>query len=332
MNHGALGSLKRIGLREVWESESGDFTPWLAQEGNIKLLGKTIGIELEVESQEKAVGPFSADILCKDTTDDSWVLIENQLERTDHTHLGQLMTYAAGLEAVSIIWIAERFTDEHRATLDWLNEVTEENINFFGLEIELWQIGDSSIAPKFNIVCKPNDWSKTVRSTAEKSELSDTRKLQLEYWTAFRQFMERNNSTVDCRSPRPQYWMDFAIGRSCFRLTAIVNTKGDQIRVYLCVFGPDKAAHYHLLENNYKSQIEAAIDLPLNWRELPDAKASQIETSISANPNDNSKWPEQHAWFKNTLELFHRVFSPIVKGLDASEYEMNHDPEAGEDA
>src|SRR5256885_2050308 len=140
MNIRNLGRLQRVDLREVWLSESSGFTPWLAQQENMKLLGETIGIDLECEAQEKEVGPFRADILCKDTATDSWVLIENQLERTDHGHLGQLLTYAAGLEAVTIVWVAREFTDEHRAALDWLNEITGQKFNFFGLEIELWRI------------------------------------------------------------------------------------------------------------------------------------------------------------------------------------------------
>jgi len=126
----SLGRLEKIGLREVWLDEAADFTPWLARPENLRLLGETIGIVLECEAQEKEVGPFRADILCKDTTTGSWVLIENQLERTNHTHLGQLLTYAAGLDAVTIVWITQRFTEEHRAALDWLNEKTEEGINF----------------------------------------------------------------------------------------------------------------------------------------------------------------------------------------------------------
>ena len=161
-----LGRLTRVDLRDIWTSEAIDFTPWLAQPENISILGDTLGIDLELEAQEKAVGPFRADILCKDIGTDSWVLVENQLERTDHTHLGQLLTYASGLQAVTIVWIAARFTEEHRATLDWLNKITDESFRFLGLEVELWRIGDSPAAPKFNIVSKPNDWSRSVAQAA----------------------------------------------------------------------------------------------------------------------------------------------------------------------
>ena len=123
-----LGRLQRVPLREAWSSESSDFTLWLAQPENLVLLAESIGIELELDTREKDVGPFRADILCKDTAD-NWVLIENQLERTDHSHLGQLLTYAAGLNAVTIVWVAERLTEEHRAALTWLNEHTDEKIN-----------------------------------------------------------------------------------------------------------------------------------------------------------------------------------------------------------
>ena len=168
-----LGRLEKIkNIRDIWDTEDRDFTPWLAEENNIALLGDAIGLSLEVEAQEKAVGPFRADILCKDTADDSWVLIENQLERTDHKHLGQLMTYASGLKAVTIVWLATKFTEEHRSSLDWLNQITDDSFNFFGLEIELWKIDDSLIAPKFNVVSKPNDWSRSVVAASKSTELS----------------------------------------------------------------------------------------------------------------------------------------------------------------
>ena len=174
-----LGRLEKIELRDIWRTEDQDFTPWLAQDNNISLLGDILGLDLEVEAQEKDVGPFRADILCKDTLNDSWVLIENQLERTDHKHLGQLITYAAGLKAVTIVWIAESFTDEHRAALDWLNSITDGDFRFFALEVELWRIGDSPAAPKFNVVSKPNAWTKTVGEATrriERGDLSETKK------------------------------------------------------------------------------------------------------------------------------------------------------------
>ena len=149
-----LGRLERVDLRAIWVSEATSFTPWLARPENMAVLAETLNIELELEAQERAVGPFRADLLCKDVGTDRWVLIENQLERTDHTHLGQLLTYASGLEAVTIVWIAARFMEEHRSTLDWLNKITNESFRFFGLEVELWRIGSSPAAPKSS-VCVP---------------------------------------------------------------------------------------------------------------------------------------------------------------------------------
>ncbi len=181
-----LGRLEPVPLREAWITEDRDFTPWLAQPENITLLGEALNIDLEIEAQEKNVGPFRADILCKDVANGHWVLIENQLERTDHNHLGQLLTYAAGLEAVTIVWIAARFTEEHRATLDWLNEITDERFQFFGLEVELWRIGNSPVAPKFNIVSKPNNWSQSVKRGAQAIEDD----IQREYWDAFNGALE----------------------------------------------------------------------------------------------------------------------------------------------
>lgn len=159
-----LGSIQSVDLRDCREYEDKDFTPWLAQEDKIKLLGDTIDMDLQVESQEVNIGPFRADILYKDSYD-HYVLIENQLELTDHTHLGQIMTYAAGLNAATIIWIAKEFTEEHHAALDWLNNITDNSFNFVGIEIHLIQIGNSAIAPVFKIVAKPNGWSKAVRNT-----------------------------------------------------------------------------------------------------------------------------------------------------------------------
>lgn len=150
----SLGKLQKVEIRKIWPKEDANFTPWLAREENISLLSEELNLELEVQAQEERVGPFRADILCKDITSDHYILIENQFGKTDHGHLGQILTYASGLNALTVIWIAEKFVDEHRAALDWLNSITDESVSFFGIEIELYKIGDSDPAPMFNIVSK----------------------------------------------------------------------------------------------------------------------------------------------------------------------------------
>ena len=218
-----LERLKKINLKEVWDNEAQDFTPWLAEEKNLELLSETIRTPLELEAQEKDVGPFRADILCKNTEDESWVLIENQIDKTDHKHLGQLLTYASGLQAVTIVWISAKFTEEHRAALDWLNKITDDDFRFFGLEIELWKIGDSSAAPKFNIVSKPNNWSKTISQAAKNISdgvFSETKALQYRYWQELVNFLEKRGSKLRTQDPRPKHWQTFAVGRSNFHIDA----------------------------------------------------------------------------------------------------------------
>jgi hypothetical protein len=318
-----LGRLHKVDLREAWTSESIDFTPWLAQEDNLKLLGEVIGIELELESQEKEVGPFRADILCKNTANDSWVLIENQLARTDHSHLGQLITYAAGLNAVTIVWIAERFTQEHRAAMDWLNERTDEKINLFGLEIELWQIGESPIAPKFNIISQPNDWSRTVQKAAAGfGEVSEQKQFQLGFWTAFKAYMESKGSFVRCQKPLPQHWTNHAIGRSGVHLSSIVssrnsetNNKTPEIRVQLYLDGPNAKQEFETLKKR-KDSIEKSLGFPLIWHNPEKAAMCKIYTRQDADILNEKLWPQHFEWLRQRLETMQKVFAPIVKDLN----------------
>lgn len=321
MSQISLGRLEKVELRDIWTTEAGDFTPWLAQADNIKLLGDTIGIELEVEAQEKAVGPFRADILCKDTANEQWVLIENQLERTDHTHLGQLLTYAAGLNAVTIVWVAARFTEEHRATLDWLNEITNESFNFFGLEVELWKIGDSAVAPKFNAVCKPNGWSKAITGAAINMQ-TEMKQLQYEYWAAFKAYATEHATRIKPVQPQYQNWITLAIGRSGFSLAAIASSWDSSAQSYLsheirAEFNiTDKASkdYFALLEAE-KQLIESGFGEPLVWYNQPDVRICRIYARRSVNLNDRHNWNEQHQWLVEKLDKLHEIFSGRVRHL-----------------
>ena len=312
-----LAQLQKVDLRKVWKSEPGDFRPWLADPGGLKLLGDAIGVDLELEAQEKDVGPFRADILCKDIADNTWVLIENQLETTDHTHLGQLLTYAAGLDAVTIIWIAKRFTDEHRATLDWLNEVTGKNINIFGLEVELWRIGNSPIAPKFNIVAKPNEWTKG----GIREELTPAKQLQLEFWTAFREYVLNQGSVIKPTKALPQHWMNISIGRSYFGMHSFVDTTKPRMGVRLFITGLDAKAHFELLRQQ-RVNIEKEIGEELSWEKKPSKKESCVGLhDTTRNCQDREQWPEQQSFLLDVLERFYRAFAERIKKLDAGDYQ-----------
>ena len=228
-----FGELESVELRDGWADEGSDFTPWLAREENLKLLGKTLNMDLELVSTEASVGQYRADIVCTDTSNDTTVLIENQLERTNHKHIGQVLTYAAGLDAVSIIWIAAEFTDEHRAALDWFNNITEKNFRFFGLEVELWKIGDSAIAPKFNVVSKPNDWSRSVRQATQPGDMSERERFLLDFWSGLCDRLQDRHSQIKSQTPKPQSWAVFAIGKAGVHLRGSVSQQKGQIQVAL---------------------------------------------------------------------------------------------------
>ena len=312
-----LGRLTRIDLRNIWQSEAQDFTPWLAQEENLTLLGEILGIELELEAVEQNVGPFRADILCKDTLSDKWVLIENQLERTDHTHLGQLITYAAGLDAVTIVWIAARIAEEHRAAVDWLNEITHSDVRFFVLEVELWKIGESPAAPKFNVACQPNDWSRSTsgaRRVIEADNLTPARQELIEYWTAFEAALPGIAPRLRAVKPLAQNWMVHGLGKSGVTLNTTWNRRNGWVRAEVYLTGPHADARFQALRSQ-RDAIEAELGSALVWY---DAAASdrriwleQGFADVTARPG----WPAQHEWLARSLDKLHRVFHDRVKAL-----------------
>ena len=248
------------------------------------------------------------------------MLIENQLERTDHNHLGQLLTYASGLEAVTIVWIAARFTEEHRSTLDWLNRITDESFRFFGLEVELWRIGDSPPAPKFNIVSKPNDWSQSVAQAAraiDDAELSETRIMQRAYWTAFDKVLSALGGPIGGgKKPQLQSWMAYSVGRSHLTLNAAMVRSKKQVRAELYISSDKAKAFFHLLAAQ-KDEIERKLGFALLWEELPAGQDSRISVSLDdADPDNEADWARQHEWLAKRLNEMHRVLAPRIRVLD----------------
>ena len=315
-----FGCLERVELRKRWKTENRDFTPWLAKEKNLSLLAETLNLDLELEKREVSVGEFQADILCRNTLDNSWVVIENQLEKTDHEHLGKLLTYAAGLDAVTVVWIAKEFRDEHRAALDRQNEITDERLRYFGVEIELWQIGKSSPAPKFNIVSKPNDWRRNVLY-ATSGDLTETQLQQIQYWTELSERMSEEDCGIGTLNPVPIAHVFLAIGKSGIRLKVSISKQKKRLSVWLDMFDERATAHFNLLAQD-REEIDQEFGESLEWNELPGKKSCQVSFHEGdTDPTVKADWPNQHAWLVETLELFDRVFRHRVQALNADDWQ-----------
>ena len=306
----SLGQLKEIkDLRKVWPHEALDFTPWLAEEDNLALLADAIGLEITLDETESKVGDFNVDIYATETGTDRKIIIENQLEDTNHDHLGKLITYASGKGADIVIWIVKRAREEHRAAIEWLNEHTDENISFFLIEIKLYKIGESSPAVKFEIVEKPNNWAKEVK---KQSFNAPRHQFRLEYWTAFNEYAFTQtpfDKNFNRRKPSTDHWMTLSLGSSAYHIDILTLKNRNAVSVELYI-SDDKSIYHQLLK--HKDEIEAELGFALDWRELPDKKASRIIIEKPVNLDDQDEWNQQFDWFVDVCIKFKKVFKKYL--------------------
>ena len=310
-----LGKLERIPLRKAWAHEAGEFTPWLAQADNLTLLAESLGLsELELVGTEHPVGDFKVDILCTD--DGGKVIIENQLEKTNHTHLGQILTYAAGVGARKVIWLAEAFRTEHVAALEFLNQHTTDELDFFAVEIELWRIGDSPMAPSFNVVVKPNDWAKTGQQNAKAAATTTpTKQRQLKFWTGWQAWLQAKGSTLRTQKPLPQHWTNIALGRSGIHLAATVNSRESRVGMEVYINHENSKSMFKQLQA-HQVEIDTALGAKLEWMELPDGHACRILQVRPDSPLESEdQWPAYFAWLEQAALRMSDVFRPLVKEL-----------------
>jgi hypothetical protein len=305
-----LGKLKLITPRQKWNNEARDFTPWLAN--NIEELNKALGLELEVENTEVAVGPYSADILAKDIGTDRYVVIENQLEKTNHDHLGKSITYASVLDASTIIWIATDFTEEHKKSLDWLNDHTTDELSFYGVQVELWQIDDSKAALRFNIVSKPNQAVRQAAKSKATKDLSDKRKFQLDFWNKFRDKLAKTKKIPSLQTPRPQYWFDVSLGKSGIYLSTTCNSENNTVGVRVYIGNKLADEMLPFLESR-KIDIEEKIGAKLLWNPNPDTRDKIIALYHLTDFQDKQKVDKALDWLAEYTVKFREVFSPIIK-------------------
>ena len=272
-----LGKLQEVDIRTVWPHEQYDFSKWLAEEENIRELGDTLNLSLTDVETEKFVGNYRCDILCKDELTGKMVLIENQLEPTNHDHLGKIITYASGLDAAVVVWIVSSARDEHASAIEWLNKHTDDEISFFLLEVHAYKIGDSDPAPQFNIIEQPNDFVKTVKTVAKNNELNESQKQRLEFWTQFNDVVESKGKPFNKRKATTDHWYNVAIGSSEANISIDLVNKEHKIRVSLWI--NDNKDLYDSLSLR-KDEIEQLLGLELEWNRFDSKKASYICTYI----------------------------------------------------
>jgi hypothetical protein len=306
-----LGYLEPVELREVWTDEARDFTPWLADPENLKRLGDALNIDLELEGTEVPVGPYSADIVAMDTSSNQKVIIENQLERTNHDHLGKLITYASGLGAKTMIWVAKEITEEHRRAIDFLNENSSLNMRLYAIRVQVMKIGPSQPAPLFTVIASPNEYSETATTPTPRSE---TRAMYLAFWNGFKDYAQQQGTCLKLRKPTTDHWFSIAVGRSHFVISLTISGYYKRIGCEVYIDGPNAKSAFQKLRQQ-QGEIEKTSG-PLEWMELPEAQACRVAMyRKDVDPLDKSIWPDLFQWLKEKAEQFHSAFSARIKAL-----------------
>ena len=321
-----IATLKKINLRDVWKDE-GQFSDWLPE--NLSRLGDELGMALERSEREKAVGPFSADIICADQISKFDVVIENQFTRTDHDHLGKMITYASGLQSQIIIWVAPRFRDEHRSAIDWLNDISGPETGFFGVVLEVFQISDSAYAPHFDIVARPNDWQRQVKrssSTSRGMPPNETALKLMSFWEDVRAYFEKRSdfmteqSSVRVGNTKFDFTHYFPSTVPGHYLRAKFNRDITQFHVEIFLSGSRDRPEYsqdwlkHLMA--VKDEIEEVAGAPLIW----DNPEQNVEMSIrykpeTANIDDTTARTELLARIYDDVHCLDRAFRPHVEAF-----------------
>ena len=272
-----LGKLQEVDIRKVWPHEQYDFSKWLAMEENIKELGDTLNLSLTDVETEKFVGNYRCDILCKDEITGKLVLIENQLEPTNHDHLGKIVTYASGLDAAVVVWIVSSARAEHASAIEWLNKHTDDEISFFLMEVHAYKIGNSDPAPQFKIIEQPNDFVAIVKAASKNADINESQKNRLEFWTRFNEVVDAKGKPFNKRKATTDHWYSVAIGSSNACISIDLVNKEHKIRISFWIH--DNKDIFDALFHK-KDEIEELLGFEMEWNRLDNKKASYICTYI----------------------------------------------------
>lgn len=299
-----ISLLNKVELRNVWGHEATDFTDWLSQQENLDILSDEIGITIKLIQKEANVGRYNVDILAEEENSGRKIIIENQLEDTNHDHLGKIITYASGYDAEIIIWIVRDYREEHQKAIDWLNEHTDEKICFYLIKLELWQIDDSNPAPKFEIISSPNEWAKAIKTITTGGEYTETKIKQFEFWTKFRNFVKETDGKIRLQTPRYQHWYDVSIGSADAHVALTVNSQKD---LAACEVYINKNKELFNFLKDKQAEIEKEIGEKAEWIDSQVASSIKIRKEFK-NVLDSGTFDSVFKWLYEKTKLFQSVF------------------------
>ena len=302
--------LASVPLRELWPHEAADFTPWLAE--NIDLLGEALDMTFDSAETEAPVGGFSADVVAVNDQGET-VLVENFLNPSDHRHLGQLVTYAAGLGAHYAVLVAESLRDEHRSALGWLNDITRDGgVGFFGVEVAAWRIAESPPAPQLRVVVEPDNWRRSVRVTSDSSGIKAT------YAALWSGFLPRLHAAEPrwhgTKTPRTENWMSFKSSLPSVKYLTRAGGSRLVVQAYIDTGDTDTTSELYDWLHDQRQDIEAAFGAALEWHRLDDKRASFINARYpnDVSVKDRDTWPNMWEWLVPTMGRFADAIDPVL--------------------
>ena len=329
----SLERLEEIDVRSVWKNEASDFTPWLL--ANAEYLGEILGIDVELDKKEQAVGDFSLDLIGRDISNSCVLIVENQLAETDHKHLGQLLTYAAGTDAATIVWVAPSFREEHRRALDYLNDKSINDVRFFGVEVRVVRIGNSSPAPMFHLVSKPAETGTQVVISGDTSGLSPQREKYRRFWANYLETVHSNHPSItNVRSPATRTFTHINYLRKGVTIVLgfVVPQSKVLAEIYIDLKSKSKNLDVLLTLKSMQKEIEKELGCSLIWDEIPGKRACRIRALHDGHIDDETKHAEIIQWLMGVHVGLKKAFRSRVDSLpseiwDREESEIVEDEE-----
>ena len=315
-----FASLEPQDVREYWQHEEYDFTPWVANDiesDGASRLENALGMDLEVLEREKRVGKYKLDILARGVDDGRTVVVENQLGDSDHDHLGKAIAYAAGVDADIIVWIASKFNDEHLDAVQWLNANSREDVDLFAIRVEVWRIKDSPPAVRFNPLESPSEWKEKARRAP--GEVSERDKLREEFWTAFRDRIEHTRTPLSLRKPQARHYYSNPIGVGGFHLSYYVNEDAEELGLKLIIEDSERA--YEELRQQ-TSELEDELQQPIEWGEIRETQSGRMRSDLvitrEADIENRDQWDDYFDWMLEQGTRFYEVFPDRLRELRSS--------------